>query len=205
MPDQVASRRATRHRLAAWIHLANDRLTALEDADQRMTAAGLATRYRVNLYRQGLHEEWEAAADSLPGTLTYGHLWDAQNATYLLVVVLAQIEKARSLLPTDVIPEYPDRRDVRLWRNVLEHWEDDAGPSLKKLMSSEPGFDSSTLYYGGSQAAIGHLSTDQVRTWLGRILAAIEEASVRDAQVVPRADSPVYADEPGRDSGTSQR
>ncbi|MEO6470185.1 MAG: hypothetical protein ABIO14_00115, partial [Aeromicrobium sp.] len=155
MLNQDTSRRVKRHRLAAWIHLANERLTALEEADQRMTAAGLATRYRVNLHRQGRHDEWEEAAIAQPGILTHGHLWDVQSATYLLVVVLAQIEKVRLLLPTDGIPGYPDRRDVRLWRNVLEHWEDDAGPSLGKLLSSEPGFDSSTLLYGDSQPSIG--------------------------------------------------
>lgn len=192
-------RRVLRHRLAAWIHLAGERLAALEAADQRMTTAGMDTRLRVNLHRHGRQEEWEAAVGSRPDVLTRGHLWDTQNATYLVVVVLAQIEKARSLLLDDDIPAYPDPRDVRLWRNVLEHWEDDAGPSLTRLLELEPGFDSSTIHYGGSRTAIGHLSTDQVRGWLDGVLTAIEEASVRDAQMVPRAEDPVYG-EPARDS-----
>lgn len=157
------------------------------------------TRLRVNLHRHGRQEEWKAAVGSRPDVLTRGHLWDTQNATYLVVVVLAQIEKARSLLLDDDIPAYPDPRDVRLWRNVLEHWEDDAGPSLTRLLELEPGFDSSTLHYGGSRTAIGHLSTEQVRNWLDAVLTAIEEASVRDAQMVPRAEDPVYG-EPERDS-----
>lgn len=198
--DQVTSRRDKRHRLAAWVHLANDRLTALEEADRRMTAAGLATRHRVNLYRQERHDEWEEAAVTRPGILTHGHLWDVQNATYLLVVVLAQIEKVRPLLPTDGIPGYPDSRDLRLWRNVLEHWEDDMGPSLAELLRSEPGLDTSTLHYSGPETSIGHLSTDQVRVWLGEVSTATEEASVRDEQLVPRPHAPVYADEPRLDS-----
>lgn len=198
MTDEPTLRLAVlRHRLAAWIYLANERLSALEAADQRMTTAGLDTRLRVNLHRQGRHAEWEAADSSRADILTHGHLWEMQSATYLLVVVLAQIEKVRALLPSDDIPAYTDRRDVRLWRNVLEHWEEDAGPSLTRLFRSEPGFDASTIRFGGSQTFIGHLSTDQVRDWLDSVLAAIEEASVRDAQVVPRAEDPVYA-EPGR-------
>jgi hypothetical protein len=188
-----------RHRLAAWIHLAGELLAALEAADLRMTTAGMDTRLRVNLYRQGRQQEWEAAVGARPDVLTRGHLWDTQNATYLVVMVVAQIEKARSLLPGDGIPGYPDPRDVRLWRNVLEHWEDDAGPSLTRLLDLEPGYDSSTIHYGGSQTAIGHLSTDRVRAWLDSVLTAIEEASVRDGQRVPRADDPVYG-EPERDS-----
>lgn len=109
-------------------------------------------------------------------------------------MVLAQIEKARPMLPSDDIPPYPDRRDVRLWRNVIEHWEDDAGRLLTRLLRSEPGFDSAVLHYGGSRTAIGHLSTDQVRVWLDEALTAIEEASVRDAQRLPRAEDSVYAE-----------
>lgn len=187
-----------RHRLAAWIHLAHERIAALEVADQRMTVAGMDTRLRVNLYRQGRTEEWAATVDSQPEVLTKGHLWDTHSATYLAVVVLAQIEKACSLLPSDNIPAYPDRRDIRLWRNVLEHWEDDAGPSLTRLLESEPGFDTASLRFGGSSTVIGHLSTGRVRVWLGDVLAAIEEASIGEGQIVPRAEDPVYA-EPSRD------
>lgn len=186
-----------RHRLAAWIHLAHERLSALEGADRQMTAAGLDTRFRVNLARQGRDAEWAVAAATRTGILTRGHLWAVDNATYLAVVVLAQIEKTRKLLPEDNIPAYPDHRDVQLWRNVIEHWEDEEGPSLTKLLQSEPRFDSSILRYGGSVTTIGHLSADQVRAWLDMVLDAIEQASMRESQVLPRAEDSVYAERPG--------
>lgn len=192
--EETHRRAVLRHRLAAWLQLAHEQLAALESADQRMSAAGLDTRLRVNLDRQGRHAEWKAVASSRPGVLTLGHLWAMQNTTYMLVVVLAQIEKTRHLLPMDDIPVYPDPRDVRVWRNVIEHWEDDDGPSLSRLLREEPDFDSSTLRFGGSDTSIGHLSTSQVRDWLDRVLIAIEQASVRDIQVVPRADKPVYGE-----------
>jgi hypothetical protein len=106
--------------------------------------------------------------------------------------VLAQIEKTRELLPGDDVPVSPDCRDVRLWRNVVEHWEDDDGPSLGRLRQSEPESDSWPLRYGGSHTTIGHLSTEQVRDGLARVLLVAEDASVRDGQVVRRADDPVY-------------
>lgn len=190
-----------RHRLAAWIHLTHERLSVLEGADGQMTAAGLDTRFRVNLARRGRDAEWAVAAATRTGILTRGHLWAVDNATYLAVVVLAQIEKTRKMLPDDNIPAYPDRRDVQLWRNVIEHWEDEEGPLLTKLLQSEPGFDSSTLRYGGSVTTIGHLSTDQVRAWLDMVLNAIKQASMRESHELPRAEDPVYSERRGTEPG----
>ena len=57
------------------------------------------------------------------------------NATYMLVVVLAQIEKVRELLPSDDIPPYRDRREKDAW--PVDEYDCFRDPLISRLLRCE--------------------------------------------------------------------
>ncbi len=170
------SEQQLRAALVGWSDIVYMQAKRLWDATEHFWNAHEDQRFRQAHAEQGSPPGWEDVLSEAPVTFTERDRTRMQADKYFLLLAAAQVVKCAERLPNDALPVYEDADELKLLRNLEEHWEDPDGRSARELRETIPDFTPGRVGFDGKRLWIERISLGDLVDWV-----TVVEMRVRDA------------------------
>lgn len=112
-----------------------------------------------------LSDEWERHVEEEGGEgMTWRVRWTAGADAHFFLSAAAQLRKCAIKLPGE-LPEVPDKKMLRLLRDIHEHWEQSTGRSVTELREQIPDVEPGRIMFNKHDATFEGVSMDRIVDW----------------------------------------
>jgi hypothetical protein len=155
--------------------------SALADAEMRARLISPEDAWRVTYDR-----DYEPYDPQRPIRVpTWALAMELATELDLMIVAVRNVIRAQDRLPAQFRTSMTGEDVLELLRNVVEHWDEEGGPSVETLKVAHPDVELGKIQFTNKEIWVAGVPLSRIRAWLARVQSALREALVTAEIEVP--------------------